>query len=117
MLVRSIRQPVHPVAAGYEEAWLSADGLRLRAWIRRGDAGRAAVVVAHGRGDTLESYLEVGDRLGRRGHGVLLLDLRSHGASQGRYTTLGAREREDVRAAMRLLRERGLARDGFVLMG
>jgi dienelactone hydrolase len=40
------------------------------------------------------------------GWNALLLDLRHHGASAGDTTTFGAKEREDVKAAVRLARER-----------
>ena len=42
----------------YEELWLSSDGLKLRAWLRKGEPGKPAVVIVHGLGDSLESYLE-----------------------------------------------------------
>jgi pimeloyl-ACP methyl ester carboxylesterase len=48
---------------------------------------------------------------------VILPDLRGHGASEGRTTTLGGRESEDVRTAMHYLREEGLAETGIGLMG
>jgi pimeloyl-ACP methyl ester carboxylesterase len=75
------------------------------------------VVVVHGLGDSLESYVDRADGLSRRGHTVLLIDLRAHGASDGRYTTLGGHEREDVRAAMSELRRSGRAGAGLILMG
>ena len=78
------------------------------------DARRSVIV--HGLGDTLESYVDRADALRRRGHTVLLLDLRAHGGSEGRYTTLGGREREDVRAAMERCAPRA-GRRGLVLMG
>lgn len=102
---------------GYEELTLLSEGLKLRAWLSRGDPAKPAAVVIHGLGDSLESYLEHAELFKKRGFGVLLLDLRGHGASEGRHTTLGARESADVRTGMRLLRERGLARNGLVLMG
>lgn len=116
MIATSRRSSGRP-PPGYEESWVVSEGLRLRTWTVGGDASRAAVVVVHGLGDSLESFLEVASALNRRGHTVLLLDLRGHGRSEGRYTTLGGREREDVRAAMRLLRGRGSATSGFLLMG
>src|SRR5262245_59533471 len=42
----------------YEELALLCDGLKLRAWLAKGDAGKPAVVIVHGLGDSLESYLE-----------------------------------------------------------
>jgi alpha-beta hydrolase superfamily lysophospholipase len=117
LMIRPVRQPVTAVYAPFEEARIRSDGLALRTWTVRGQPRRAAVVVAHGVGDTLESFTGVAHRLNARGHTVLLLDMRGHGGSEGRYTTLGALESDDVRAAMAHLRGRGLAASGFVLMG
>jgi uncharacterized protein len=117
VMIGTIRQPSHPSPPGYEEARVLSDGLRIRTWILRGRDDRAAVVVGHGVGDTLESFTDLAARLNARGHTVLLLDFRGHGGSDPAYTTLGGREREDVRAAARSLRDRGLARSGLVLMG
>jgi len=116
-MVRTYRQPTHRPPPGFEEATVVSDGLKLRTWTIAGDPGRAAFVVVHGVGDSLESFTDVAQRLHARGHTVLLLDLRGHGGSEGDTTTLGAREREDVRAGMARLRERGLAAAGTALMG
>lgn len=117
VLIGTVRQPVGPPRPGWEEIHFDSEGLRLRAWLAAGHPDRAAVVLVHGLGDSLEGYLGVARHLADRGHSVLGLDLRGHGGSEGRYTTLGGREREDVRAALRQVRERGLAGRGFVLMG
>ncbi len=101
----------------YETVELLSEDLRLRAWLAEGEPDRAAFVIVHGLGDTLESYQMHARPLVDRGHTVLLLDLRGHGGSEGSYTTLGGRESEDVRSAMRYLREAGLADGGLVLMG
>jgi len=117
VMIRTIRQPTDPPPVGCEEIWFDSQGLRLRGWILKGEPERAGVVIVHGLGDSLESYLAIGDTLKRRGHNVLLFDLRGHGASEGRYTTLGGLEREDVRAAMEQARQRDLADNGIVLFG
>ena len=117
VLIRGAPQAPSPPGPGYVSGTVIADGLRLRTWMQRGSDTRAAVVIVHGLGDSLESYVDRAEALNRRGHTVLLLDLRAHGASEGRYTTLGGREREDVRAAMDGLRKAGRAGAGFVLMG
>jgi hypothetical protein len=112
------RQATSRPPRGWLEVTVVNQGLRLRAWLNPCvPTTRPAAVVVHGVGDSLESYLEVGQALRRRGHTVLLLDLRAHGGSQGRYTTLGARERDDVRAALAHLEQRHLAGNGHVLLG
>jgi pimeloyl-ACP methyl ester carboxylesterase len=116
-LLATIRQPTLAPRPPWTEIAVRCEGLRLRAWLAPGNGTRAAAVLVHGLGDSLESYADSGAVLHRRGHTVLLLDLRGHGGSEGRYTTLGGREREDVRAALRELRERGLGARGFVLLG
>jgi uncharacterized protein len=117
VLLRGFHQPASMPPSGYVAASVISDGLRLRTWMRPGSPERAAFVIVHGLGDSLESYVDRADVLNRRGHTVLLVDLRSHGGSEGRYTTLGGKEREDVRAAMDFLRGTGRAAAGLVLMG
>ena len=113
--------PRAPVSARptdrYEEVRFASDGLRLRAWLARGNPELPAVVIVHGLGDTLESYREHAQAFLDLEHTVLLPDLRGHGGSEGTFTTLGGRESDDVRAAMHYLGAEDLARGGFVLMG
>ena len=112
------RQPTSKAPAGFQEVWLASEGLKLRGWLlARQGAARPAAVVVHGLGDSLESFVDVGRTLAERGHTVLLLDLRGHGGSEGSYTTLGGREREDVRAGASFLAARGLASHGLLLEG
>lgn len=101
----------------YEELSLVSEGLRLRAWMSKGDPEQPAFVIVHGLGDSLESYLDHARPIRQRASTVLLVDLRGHGGSQGSLTTLGGRERADVTTAMDELRKRDLARSGIVLMG
>jgi alpha-beta hydrolase superfamily lysophospholipase len=117
VMLRLPRQPTTRVFPPYAEAFVVSEGLRLRTWTVRGRPERAAVLVVHGLGDTLESYTGHAAELNRRGHTVLLVDLRAHGGSEGRDSTLGALEKADVAAAARHLRERGLAGAGIVYMG
>jgi pimeloyl-ACP methyl ester carboxylesterase len=117
MLVGTMRQNTLDPWPPWEETGIPSGDLRLRAWIAEGEDARAAAVVVHGLGDSLESYVDLGGVLNRRGHTVVLLDLRGHGGSDGRLTTLGGHEREDVRAALGWLRARGPGGHGFLLFG
>ena len=112
-----LRQPTQPARPPYRELAIPCEGLRLRAWLTLGPPGHAAVLLVHGLGDSLESYLDVADVFRARGHTVLLLDLRGHGGSEGRITTLGGREREDVRAAIDRLHAESLTTGGLIAMG
>jgi pimeloyl-ACP methyl ester carboxylesterase len=96
---------------------VTSDGLRLRTWTLAGSASRPVVVIAHGVGDSLESFVDEGLWFAGRGHPVVLLDLRGHGGSEGRTMTLGAREREDVRAVMESVRASAGGSSGFILVG
>ena len=116
-LTHPLRQPTERAQPPYHELALSSEGLRLRAWLATGSPGSPAVLLAHGLGDSLEGYVDIADRLRARGHAVLLLDLRGHGGSQGRVTTLGGREREDVQAGIDRLNAESLTKDGLVAMG
>jgi len=104
---------------GFEEIKVQSGNLRLRGWLGRGSMPptRAGVLIVHGFGDNLESYVEVGRAFRKRGHPVLLIDLRGHGGSEGKGTTLGDHESGDVRAALTHLRSLGLAAKGLVLVG
>ena len=117
VMTRPFRQPTGPPRAGFVESQVVSDGLRLRTWTRAGSPALPAVVIVHGVGDSLESFVDHGMQFAARGHTVLLLDTRGHGGSEGDRITLGAREREDVRAAMDRLRRDGMAASGLLLVG
>jgi alpha-beta hydrolase superfamily lysophospholipase len=108
---------------GAEDVVLTtADGLSLRGWYAPSRNG-AAVAFLHGLGASRLQLLPVAAGLARRGYGVLLLDLRAHGESDGRRTTLGLAERLDAAAAVGFLAARPevdprrLAAVGFSLGG
>ena len=80
-----------------EVAFRTADGVLLAAWWRPGNRD-GAVLLAHGWGGNREQMLPQARALARRGFGVLLFDLRGHGASEGRCGG-GEGEPLDVEAA------------------
>lgn len=91
---------VAEVGAPCEEVWFEADGLRLSAWhLSQPGADRPPILVLHGVGSNKQNFLPIGKMLSAAGHPVLLLDFRAHGQSAGHFTTLGALEVADVKAA------------------
>lgn len=88
----------------------TADGLRLSGWLVP-RAGAPAIVLLHGYPAEKADMLPLAAALARR-FTVLLVDLRYFGRSEGRVTTLGWRERDDLRRAVDLLAARGFHRVG-----
>ncbi len=76
-----------------------ADGVKLRGWYVPSRNG-AAVIAMHGTGGNRSSLNSHSRLLVRHGYGVLALDLRGHGESEGRSTSLPQLMDDDVRAAV-----------------
>jgi len=105
-----IAVPLAPADVGLrveELAVTTDDGLRLAAWLvpRPGAPG---VILLHGYPAEKADLLPLAAALAPH-FSVLLLDLRYFGASEGGATTLGFRERGDLRRAIDLLAARGHA--------
>ncbi|MBX3441477.1 MAG: alpha/beta fold hydrolase [Planctomyces sp.] len=82
------------------------DGETLGAWWYEGRPGRPCVLVLHGINADRESNGPLIERLVRRGCTTLAISLRAHGDSTGRLNDIGWSARQDVIAAVDLLRER-----------
>jgi pimeloyl-ACP methyl ester carboxylesterase len=61
---------------------------------------RGTVVLIHPMMTGKSWFLRVGRRLADRGFDVVLIDVRAHGFSGGRYVTWGVRERKDIKAVV-----------------
>lgn len=81
------------------------DGTRLAGWLLA-RPGAPALILLHGYPAEKADLLPLAAALHPR-FTVLLVDLRSFGASGGRVTTLGHRERRDLRRVLDFLEERG----------
>lgn len=78
------------------------DGFRLAAWYVPSQNG-AAVIMVHGHKANRADVLTRAQVIARHGYGVLLLDLRAHGKSEGDLITFGLKEAQDIDAAYRYL--------------
>lgn len=86
--------------------FVSSDGVRLAGWLLPGRPDRPALILCHGYQRSMEEPFGLAVELRARGYTVLIFDFRGCGRSEGRYTTLGLREPEDLLAATRWLRRR-----------
>ncbi len=105
---RHFRQPpLTPADAtlSYEDVSLTtSDRLRLTGWYVPG-RNRAAVILAHGLGGSKVLMLNHARALAFDGYGVLMIDLRAHGGSEG-DTITGVHEADDILAGVDYLRSR-----------
>jgi dienelactone hydrolase len=97
------------VGVAFESLWLVAeDGLRIAAWYvpPTGPAPAPGLVLVHGITANRSDLLGITHDLAARGYALLLPDLRAHGESEGKVSTLGLNEVRDLRAAVKELASR-----------
>ncbi len=98
----------------YEEVSLiTSDGLTLAGWFipRPKPATAKTLILLHGypadKGNILPALAFL-----NKTYNLLLFDFRYLGKSQGKYSTVGAKEKEDLKAALRFLLNRGIKEVG-----
>jgi uncharacterized protein len=107
MFVHPRRVPVTETPADYDLEYetltlATRDGYRLAAWYMPA-RNRAAVIVQHGYPNNRGAELYAARALVRHGYGVIMVDLRGQGESEGDTVSFGLREVHDVDAAYRHL--------------
>ena len=101
-------------------AFTTEDGIELKGWFiprqdqgqsRQDSTGTNTIILLHGypadKGDVLPTFAGLADE-----YRLFLFDFRGLGESEGRSTTVGAREVNDLRAALRFLETRGVGAVG-----
>jgi pimeloyl-ACP methyl ester carboxylesterase len=84
----------------------SPDGVEIRGWWIPAASPKGSVVLVHGLNRSRIEMVRRVPFVHGAGWNALVIDLRHHGSSGGEATTFGAKEKEDVKAAARLVRER-----------
>lgn len=87
------------------------DGAVIAVWAIKAQAVKGlapTAVLLHGLGESKANYLGVARRLSAKGLNAVLIDLRAHGCSGGKYITYGAKEKDDVKAVLDELGRKGL---------
>ncbi len=97
----------------------STDGLELAGWWVPGSHPSRAVVLVSGlEGEKSDEHvLKSAPIYAGAGYGVLMIDLRAQGDSEGERITMGYKEVRDVRGALCWLEQRGFAPSDVVLHG
>lgn len=82
-------------------------------------AALGTAVILHGLGEskTRFPYLGAGQVLSRKGYDVVLIDLRTHGRSGGKYITYGVKEKYDVKTVVDTLVKEGAVSDKVYVFG
>ena len=114
----------------YESVEFASDpGIQLRGWFVPAQSGRndgqrlqlepcrGTVVLVHGLNRSRAEMLSRAVFLAKNGYNALLFDLRHHGESGGRISSLGYYESNDVLAALNYLREQRHLECPVVLWG
>lgn len=78
---------------------------RVHGWLKRGAHGSGVILLVHSIRSNRVEMLSRAKFLNAQGYGVLLIDLQAHGETFGNRITFGARESEDVEAAVAFLRK------------
>ena len=97
-----------PLKYGYEYEQLSfqsLDNLKLDAWLVPGKNNNKVIIVLHGypfdKGDILNQTLFL-----TKEYDLFFFDFRAHGKSEGRFTTFGKEEVNDILGAIKYLKSR-----------
>lgn len=111
---------------GFDDITLETDdNIRLAGWIAP-SSNKVVIILLHGAGGSREQLRPYAGMLTQHGYGVLALDLRGHGASEGKTNRLGWQGTSDVAAAVKYLQTQpgvehigglGLSMGGEVLLG
>src|SRR5215211_4355348 len=108
-----------------DETWTNLDGGRARGWLLKGAEGAPAVVLLHRYGGDRSWLFDLGVKINETTNfTVLLPDLRGHGENPLiNWTSLGARDEDDLLAALKYLRtlktdnQKTLVGDSFGVYG
>ena len=99
----SIDLPVEPVQIPVNGHSQDANS-SVHGWLVRGARGHGIVLLVHSLRSNRVEMLSRARFLNRQGYAALLIDLRGHGETPGERITFGAREAQDVEAAVAWLR-------------
>lgn len=104
--IRTLATPVEFGLRYKDISFNTSDGVLLKGWFipARSGENKKSIILCHGYPADKNNLLSIADFL-TNGFNVLLFDFRYFGESGGRITTVGFRERKDLTAAVKWLKE------------
>jgi alpha-beta hydrolase superfamily lysophospholipase len=97
-----------------EIAFKTLDQVRLQGWWIPADNSKRTIIFLHGYSGSMDPDLKYTPYLHQSGYNILMFDFRAHGRSEGKMTTLGALEVQDVLAAIRHAQSLGSRQIGLL---
>ena len=97
-------------------AFTSRDGTKLAGWWVGKSNAKQTVIFLHTLGGNRVDLLEFAEPIWKAGFNVVLLDLRSHSMSEGKYFTYGFHEWQDITAAIDVVNAKQ-ADQAFAILG
>lgn len=118
MIIGSSDQLVKEGKVSAARLYTMSDGTKIDLWIYKASTktgGKGTVLVLHELGDSKVTYMRLAKKLVNKGFDVVLVDLRAHGRSSGKITTLGALEKQDQKHVIdKLYKEKAISEPLYV---
>ncbi len=96
----------------YEEITLkTSDNIKLKAWFIPNNKTKNAIIICHGYPFDKGNVLGFATFLSNN-YNLLFFDFRAMGQSEGKYTTVGYKEVEDLKAAVKYLKNKNIKNIG-----
>ncbi|NLF82358.1 MAG: alpha/beta hydrolase, partial [Candidatus Gastranaerophilales bacterium] len=92
------------ISTHHEDVYFTtSDGVKINAWYSPPMYRNITVVFCHGNGGNLSTYQEIFSKLKQKGFGILAIDYRGYGKSEGKPSEKGLYE--DLRAGIKYLND------------
>ncbi len=92
---------------------ITSDNIKLEGWFIPNNKTRNAIIVCHGYPFDKGNVLSFASFL-HKDYNLLFFDFRAMGKSEGKYTTVGYMEVEDLKSAINYLKNRGIKNIGAI---
>lgn len=112
-----IKEQTKPSLSNIHDMYLTAsDNVKINAWYIKAKNNKPTILFCHGNGGNISYYEDLANVFSSKDYGILLLDYRGYGKSQGSPSETGLYK--DIDAALKFLRENEkLSNNQIILYG